>query len=183
MGFIPGGSMGMGYGLESPTMIPKQKHRWLFFFTDVSAQGIGILPPAKAARPSVSFKEIEVQHINETIFYPGKPEWKTITLSLYDICSPNTTAGQHPIMNWLKRLFDPESAEYKFAVNDDINQCFKQDATVELYDPCGRCMEKWLLDNCWPQSCEFQELDMSSGDVLLADVTLRYDRAYIVSCA
>jgi hypothetical protein len=176
---IPGGSMGLGFGLEKETSVVKQKHRWLFFFTDVSAQGIGILPPAKSARPSVSFKEIEVQHVNEIIYYPGKPEWKTINLSLYDICSPYNPKGKHPVMNWLRRLYDPESANYRFIINDTEQENFKLDATVELYDGCGNCLEKWILNNCWPQSCDFQELDMGSSDVLLADMTLRYDRAYI----
>lgn len=177
---IPGGSMGLGFGLEKPTTIPKQKHRWLFYFTDISAKGIGVLPPAKSARPSMSFKEIEVQHVTETIFFPGKPEWKTITLSLYDICSAYNPKGEHPVMNWLKRLFDPESADYKFIIDegDDANN-FKLDAAVELYDGCGNCLEKWFLNNCWPQSCDFQDLDMGSSDVLLAEMTLRYDRAYI----
>lgn len=176
---IPGGSMGLGFGLENPTSIPKQKHRWLFYFTDVSAKGIGVLPPAKSARPSVSFKEIEVQHVTETFFYPGKPEWKSITLALYDICSPSNPKGEHPVMNWLKRLFDPEQAAYKFIINESDEKNFKLDAAVELYDGCGNCLEKWMLDNCWPQACEFQELDMGSSEVLLAEMTLRYDRAYI----
>jgi hypothetical protein len=177
---IPGGSMGLGLGLEKATSIAKQKHRWLFYFTDISAKGIGVLPPAKSARPSMSFKELEVQHMNEIIFFPGKPEWKTISLSLYDICSTYNPKGEHPVMNWLKRLFDPESAEYGFVIdeNDDANN-FKLDATLELYDGCGNCLEKWIINNCWPQAVDFQDLDMGTSDVLLAEMTLRYDRAYI----
>ncbi|MFM9726402.1 phage tail protein, partial [Streptomyces scabiei] len=74
----------------------------------------------------------------------------------------------------------PESADYKFIIDegDDANN-FKLDAAVELYDGCGNCLEKWFLNNCWPQSCDFQDLDMGSSDVLLAEMTLRYDRAYI----
>lgn len=177
---IPGGSMGLGFGLEKLTSIPKQKHRWLFYFTDVSAKGIGILPPAKSARPSTSFKEIEIQHVTETVYFPGKPEWKTITLSLYDICSEYNPKGEHPVMNWLKRLYDPESADYTFIIDEaDDTKNFKLDASVELYDGCGNCLEKWILNNCWPQAVDFQDLDMGSSDVLLAEMTLRYDRAYI----
>lgn len=177
---IPGGSMGLGFGLDKASSIPKQKHRWLVFFPDISSQGIGILPPAKSARPSMSFKEIEIQHVTETIFYPGKPEWKTITLALYDICSEYNPKGEHPVMNWLKRLFNPEEAEYKFIIDEaeDTNN-FKLECVVELYDACGNCMEKWRLNNVWPQAVDFQDLDMSSSEVLMAEMTLRYDRAYI----
>lgn len=181
MGRIPGDSMGFGLGLENLNMTPKQKHRWLFGFADVSAQGIGVMPPSRAARPGVGFKELEVQHLNETIYFPGKPEFKTITLAFYDICSQHTTLGKHPIMNWLMRLFDPERANYGFIIDDTTSVYFKLDATLELYDPCGNCLEKWMFDNCWPQSCDFQDLDMGSSEVLLAEVILRYDRAYIVN--
>lgn len=177
---IPGGSMGLGFGLEKTNSVFKQKNRWLFYFTDISAKGIGILPPAKSARPSMSFKEIEVQHLNETIFFPGKPEYKTLTLSLYDLCSENNPKGEHPVINWLRRLYDSESGDYGFIIDEsDDEKNLKLDACVELYDGCGNCLEKWILENCWPQNCEFQDLDMSSSEVLMVDLTLRYDRAYI----
>jgi len=182
MGTIKGGSMGLGRGLENPSSIPKQKHRWLFFLTDVSADGIDVLPPVKAARPSISFKENEVQHLNEIIYYPGKPEWKTITLQLYDICSDNSEPGEHPVMTWLKLLFDPQSGSYNFIIGDGSGSNFKLDASIELYDGCGNCLEKWMLDNCWPQACDFQDLDMGVSEVVLAEMTIRYDRAYIVNC-
>src|ERR1022692_894224 len=105
-------NMGLQFGLDQSGTIFKQKHRWLFMIPDVSAQGINALPPSKAARPSVSFKEIEVQHVTETIYYPGKPEWKTITLSLYDLGCRDS-----PIMTWLKRLYDAQSATYAFIIN------------------------------------------------------------------
>lgn len=183
--------MGLNFGLENPNTIYKRKHRWLFYFNDIASSGIGVLPPAKSARPTLSFKEIEVQHVNETIYYPGKPEWKTLNLALYDIVNP-VNGGTHPVMNWLMRLFDPQQAQYNFIINPSPSPqagqaqqqpvYFKLDATVELYDPCGICIEKWYLDNAWPQQCDFQELDMASVDVLLADMTLRFDRAYIVPC-
>ncbi len=169
--------MGLQFGLENPKTVFKQKHRWLFRIPDVSAQGIAALPPQKAARPSISFKEIEVQHLNETIYYPGKPEFKTINLTLYDI-----KCRQSPVMDWLTKLYDPQTGDYQFIISDDISKNFKVDANLELLDSCGNCLEMWRYENCWPQQVDFQELDMSSVDVLVAEITLRYDRAYIIQC-
>ena len=63
----------------------KRKNRWLFTIPEISAEGINALPPSKASRPGLSFKELSMEHLTETIYYPGKPEWKPITLTLYDL--------------------------------------------------------------------------------------------------
>ncbi len=171
-------SMGLGYGLEKTDTVFKRKFRWLFRLPDISAYGTRSLPPEQAARPNVSFRENEVQHVTETIYYPGKPEWKSFNLVLYDIrCNDN------PVFNWLRRLYDPKAGTYGFVVNEnDSTLNFKQTATLEMYDGCGNCVEKWQYDNCWPQAVDFQDLDMGSSDILMADLTMRYDRAYVIDC-
>ncbi len=136
----------------------------------VSATGIETLPPLKSARPNISFKEMEVQHLTETIYYPQKPEWKPVNLVLYDL-----KKSRHPVMEWLKKSFDPKTATWKPSGDND----FKQKIILEVYDGCGNTMEKWVFDNAWPQSVEFGELDMGNSEILTAEITLRYDRAYI----
>jgi hypothetical protein len=170
--------MGLGFGLDRRTTIFKRKFRWLLRIPGISADGVNSLPPAKAARPSMSFKENEVQHLHETIYYPGKPEFKPFSLTLYDI-----KCNQNPVMEWLGRLFTAKTAEYKFVLNDGgANTSIKQNATLEMYDGCGNCIERWQYDNLWPQAVDFQELDMGSSDIVMADITCRYDRAYVIPC-
>lgn len=162
-------NMGFDFGLDQAETCLKRKYRWLFIIDEISAQGVNCLPPSKAARPNVSFKEIEAQHLNETIYFPGKPEWKPITLFLYD------TREDNPIFGWLKELYDPQEGTY-------VPSCdgFKKpDARLELYDGCGGVLEKWKFDAVWPQAIDFEELDMASSDVIMCNLTLRFDRAYI----
>lgn len=167
-----GRNMGFDFGLENPNACMKRKNRWLFKIPDVSADGISSLPPSKAARPSLSFKEIEIQHITETIYYPGKPEWKPVTLTLYDL----KTNALHPVFEWLIELYDPQNDS---AYGPSCDGFKKPEATLELYDGCGEKIESWKFETVWPQAVEFGELDMASSDVITCDLTLRYDRAYI----
>ena len=44
-------------------------------------------------------------------------------------------------------------------------------------------MEQWQLDNCYPSSIEWGELDMGENDIVTVDMQLRYDRAYITACS
>lgn len=170
-----GRNMGFDFGLEDPNACFKRKNRWLFKIPDVSADGVASLPPAKAARPNLSFKEIEVQHINETIYFPGKPEWKPITLTLYDL--KRSGAGTlHPVFEWLRELYSPrENAAY----GPSCDGFKKNFALLEMYDGCGKAIETWVFETIWPQAVEFGDLDMSTSELLTCDITLRYDRAYI----
>ena len=166
-----GRNMGYDFGLENPEACMKRRNRWLFKIQNVSADGVSSLPPSKSARPSVSFKEIEVQHLNETVYFPGKPEWKPVTLTLYDL-----KKNLHPVFEWLSEVYDPKtSSEY----NPSCDGFKKPQATLELYDGCGEVIETWVFESVWPQSIEFGDLDMSSSELVTCDLTLRYDRAYI----
>ena len=89
----------------------KRKNRWLLTIPDISAEGINSLPPSKASRPSLSFKELSLEHLNETIYFPGKPEWKPITLTLYDMAKPT-----HKIWEWIYSYYDLENDKFKFSV-------------------------------------------------------------------
>jgi len=50
-----------------------------------------------------------------------------------------------------------------------------------MYDGAGCLVEAWQFDNAWPQDINFNEVDYSSNDVMSIDITLRYDRAYIIN--
>jgi hypothetical protein len=163
--------MGFDFGLEKNDACIKQKFRWLFKIPSVSASGTNALPPTKSARPSLTFKETQVEHLNETIYFPSKPDWKPITLSLYDLKKNN-----HPVFGWLKKFYDPNGPK---SIRTPTENNFIVNATLELYDSCGTTIERWILENVWPNSIEFGDLDMSSSEIITCDLVLRYSRAYI----
>lgn len=163
-------TMGFDFGLDEPDTCFKRKFRWLLIIPEVSAEGINTLPPLRSARPSLSFKEMEAQHVSETIYFPGKPDWKPINLILYDIKKPT-----HPVFKWIEKLYNPQSGDYKYSCDG-----FKKNrATLEMYDGCGKVIETWIYENVYPSNIEFGELDMQQSEYLTCDLTLRYDRAYI----
>jgi len=166
-------TMGFDLGLSGGNTCFKRKFRWMLKLDGISGEGVNALPPLRSSRPSLSFKEMEVQHLNETIFYPSKPEWKPFPLSLYDIKQKKDSTN--PVIEWIKSIYDTKSGDWKPSVSSG----FKRNCTLEMYDGCGNVIETWTFENAWPQNIEFGELDMSSSDVMTIDLTLRYDRAYI----
>lgn len=164
--------MSFAYGLEKTDACFKRKYRWLLKIEGVSAKGINALPPTKSGRPSLTFKSIEAQHLHETIYFPGKPDWKPVNLTLFDLKKNN-----HPVLDWVKKYYEvSESAVNLLTATNG----FKKQGELELYDGCGEIIEKWVFENMYPETIDFGELDHSDSAIVYVDLTLRYDRAYYV---
>lgn len=163
----------------------KRKFRWMFYIQDIIGDqprgGVNTLPPSQGARPSISFKEMELQGLHETISRPSKPSWKTIQLTLYDL-KTNT----NPVFEWIQRVYDPcgqstspsgsSTGNFFPSVGNDLLQA----GTLLMYDGCGNILEQWLLEACWPMEVEWSDLDMSDSSYTTIVVTLRYDRAKLI---
>lgn len=157
----------------------KRKNRWKFIIPGiVSSEDIAanVLPPLKSARPSITFKEQTVEHVIETIYLPGKPDWSTLDITLYDL-----KCGQNPIFDWLKRLYNPQKGTYGFLLNQDNSKSFKiPEAHLSVVNGVGESLEVWVYEGVWVQKIDWGELDMGSSDVITVDLSLRYDRAWFV---
>lgn len=172
--------MGLFLGLENPRLSHKRKFRWLFKLPGISGEDrtsseAQALPPKRGSRPSFTFKEQEVQHLHETVYFPVKPDWKSINLTLYDI-----SCRRNVVFEWLQKHYNPNPANGRSTWTPVVSSGLKQDATLELYDGCGRVLEAWKFDNCYPLSVEWGDLDMDASDIVTVDITIRYDRAYLI---
>lgn len=173
--------MGLDFGLNGDAKICKRKHRWLFKISGVSASdsnsgGIKSLPPSRSARPNLSFQEMSAKHLNEDVYYPAKPDWKPIQLTLYDLKTGEN--NKHPVFEWIKKAYDPTPKKESWSPSVG-NDFIKQDVRLELYDGCGNTIETWVYQNAWPQAINFMDLDMGANEILTCELTLRYVRAYI----
>jgi hypothetical protein len=162
--------MSFDFGLEKSDVCIKRKFRWLFKIDKISAEGVDSLPPSKSARPNLSFKTMEIIHLNENVFRPARPDWKPISLILFDL-----KKNKHPVFDWLKKQYDPQN-DSKWSRPGNF---IVQEATLELYDGCKNILETWVYENVWPESVDFTDLDMSSNEIVYVNLSLRYDRAYI----
>lgn len=158
----------------------KRPFRWLFVIPKVCADdspGANALPPEKSARPTLSFKEMDVNHLIEDVYYPAKPEWKPITITLYDL-----KRQEHPVFKWLQNMYDPENGIFYEPNSGENDTKFIKECTLKMLDGTGNVIETWIYEDCWPQAVNFQSLDMGMGSgILTCEITLRYARAYITT--
>lgn len=170
-------------GILNPNVGFKRQFRFLFFVDGITTGGVNAKTPLKSARPNVSFKEISFEHLSETIYMPGKIEYKPVTLTLYDTylpTNPQAETTNNPVWNWIKSFHNSSTATYGFATSAGANK-FKRTAYLNMYDGNGCAIEYWVYENAWPQEVNFNEVDMGTNDVMTIDLTLRYDRAYLIS--
>lgn len=170
-------------GMWNSDLVFKRNFRWLFSLDNIirvpEGSTLDAKPPSKAQRPNLSFKEIPLEHQSETVYMPGKSEWKPVSLTLYDTGGINIGRGNcrlsdNSIYKWIREFYWPEQAKYGFAA-----QGLKKTAFLTMYDGGGNWLEQWRFENAWPQDINFGELDYQDSGISTIDLALRYDRAYI----
>ena len=177
IGCVSRTNMGLDFGLDGlSACFPKVKNRWLFQIDGVCGVA-NALPPFKASRPQFDFKEQQVEHLIQPIYYPIKVDWKPIQLTLYD-----NQANTNLVFKWMQQVYDPDGdTEWQPVFNayaEGLSQ-FNRDCVLCLYDGCGNVTESWWFENAYPQAINWGDLVMNEVSVVTVDITLRYDRAYI----
>jgi hypothetical protein len=131
----------------------------------------------KSARPNISFKEMEVQHLGQTISFPGKVVFEPINITVWDTIpgGGRRDSSNNPVWQWVNSWYDFYQGVYKSPIG------LKRSANIRIYDGCGNLLEKWVYENAYPINVNFGELDMgANNEVLTIEMQLKYDRAYLV---
>jgi len=177
-------SMGLGPVLSNYNTDLKRPFRWTLDITGGQASDgltsvvgnyINMLPPLTASRPTLTFKEIEIEHVSETIYFPSKAQWQPLKVKVYDYA---LQAKNNLVFDWVKRFYDSKNATYNYAAKTNVGN-FKKTATISILNGCGCLIEQWTLEGAWPRNIEWGELDYGNSGILTIDMELKYDRAYV----
>jgi hypothetical protein len=144
---------------------PKVKNRFIMYIEGIPAYLI-----RAANRPSITFEEIELNHINVKRYVKGKGAWDTLEITLYD---PIVPSGAQAVMEWVR--LHKESVTGR----DGYSDFYKKDITFNVLGPVGDKVEEWTLKGAFITDANFNELDYSSSDVVDISLTLRYDYAIL----
>ena len=144
---------------------PKLKNRFV-----MSIDGIPAYLIKTAARPSITFEEVELNHMNVKRFVKGKGTWDTIEITLYD---PVVPSAAQAVMEWVRLSHESVTGR------DGYSDFYKKDVDFQVLGPVGDVVEQWKLKGTWIVSANFNDLDFSSSDPADISVTLRYDYAIL----
>jgi hypothetical protein len=77
-------------------------------------------------------------------------------------------------MEWIRLHSESVTGRQGYAAG------YKKDVELEMLDPTGVVIEKWILQGAMITSANFGDLDYSSSDIADISTTLRFDRAISV---
>ena len=144
---------------------PKMKNRYV-----MEIDGIQSYLVKAAARPSIQFEVITLDHINVKRKLKGKGEWQDITITLYD---PIVPSGAQAVMEWIRLGHESITGR------DGYADFYKKDIDFYLLGPVGDKIEQWKLKGAFISQANFGDLSFDSNEPATIELTLSYDYAIL----
>ena len=148
---------------------PKRQNRFILRFP--STLGINEWFVETAARPHITINPVEIQFLNTSTYVAGRFTWGTINVKFRDPIGPSASQA---LMEWVRLHAESVTGRMGYAAG------YKKDVDLELLDPTGVAVEKWILQGCFITSAKFGDLGYDKTDIMTVDVTLRPDRCILV---
>ena len=144
---------------------PRKQHQFI-----MEVEGIPAYLIKSSAKPSLENGEITLDHMNVQRYVKGKSKWSSISVNLYD---PIVPSGAQAVMDWMR--LHHESATGR----NGYSSMYKKEITLTQLSPLGEKVEEWILKGAYIMSSNFGAYDWSSEDVVMIEMTLRYDWAFL----
>jgi hypothetical protein len=144
---------------------PKMKNRYV-----MEIDGIPSYLVKSAARPSITFETVVLDHINIKRKLQGKGDWQDITITLYD---PIVPSGAQSVMEWVRLGHESITGRRGYA------DFYKKDITFYMLGPVGDKIEQWTIKGAFINSANFGDLSFDSNEPATIELTLSYDYAIL----
>ncbi len=144
---------------------PKTQNRFIMYIEGIPAFTIKAM-----ARPSITFDEVVLEHINVKRYVKGKGAWQPLEITLYD---PIVPSASQAVMEWVRQHHESVTGRQGYS------DFYKKDITFNLLGPVGDIVEEWTLKGAFIQSANFGDLDYGTSDPVEIAVTLQYDYAIL----
>ena len=144
---------------------PKLQNRFL-----MSIDGIPSYLIKKISRPSISFGDVTLDHINVKRKLKGKADWQDITAELYD---PVTPSGAQAVMEWVRLSHESVTGR------DGYSDFYKKTIHIHTLGPVGDVVEEWILKGAYCQNANFGDMDWTSDTPANISMTIVMDYAIL----
>ena len=151
------------------TYEPLRKNRFLFRFP--SDLGIQEWTVESGARPQIEQHATEIQFMNSSMWVLGRYTWQTMQITFRDPIGPSTSQA---LMEWVRLCSESVTGRQGYAAG------YKRDVELEMLDPTGVVVQKWILKGCFPSNVNFGDLSYSQDDLATITCTIRPD--YCILC-
>ena len=148
---------------------PKKQNRFILRFP--SSLGINEWFIMSTSRPKITIGEVEIPFLNTSTYVAGRFNWEAIDVTFKDPIGPSAAQA---LMEWVRLHAESVTGRMGYAAG------YKKDIELEMLDPTGVVVEKWILQGTFLTNVDFGSLDYSSEDIAEISATLRPDRCILV---
>jgi hypothetical protein len=148
---------------------PKRENRWILRFP--SSLGINEWYVESTSRPKLKINSVNIPFLNTETYVAGRFNWEEISVKFRDPIGPSASQA---VMEWIRLCAESVTGRMGYAAG------YKKDIDLEMLDPTGVVVEKWILYGTFLTDVNFGALSYSQD--ALADITcsLRMDRCVLV---
>ena len=147
---------------------PLRKNRFLLRFP--SDLGIQEWWVSNASRPTITNNATEIPFLNTSTWVVGRYTWEEISVTLRDPIGPSASQA---VMEWVRLHSESVTGRQGYAAG------YKRDVELEMLDPTGVSVSKWILKNAFCTSADFGDLNYNQDDLATITITLKYDYAIL----
>ena len=148
---------------------PKKKNRFILRFP--SSLGINEWYVESTSRPNISIGSVEIPFLNTSTYVAGRFVWNTINVTFRDPIGPSAAQA---LMEWTRLHAESVTGRMGYAAG------YKKDIDLEMLDPTGIVVEKWILQGTFLTDVNFNDLGYSDEGLANITATLRPDRCILV---
>ena len=148
---------------------PKRKNRFILTFP--SSLGINSWYVESTSRPQISINPVAIPFLNTETYVAGRFNWNTINVTFRDPIGPSAAQA---LMEWVRLHAESVTGRMGYAAG------YKKDIDLELLDPTGVAVEKWILQGTFLSDVNFDSLAYSDDGLATITATLRPDRCILV---
>ena len=148
---------------------PKRQNRFILRFP--STLGINEWFVESTSRPKVEIGSTPIPFLNTETYVAGRFKWGEISVKFRDPIGPSASQA---LMEWVRLCAESVTGRMGYAAG------YKKNVDLELLDPTGVVVEKWILEGAWLQNVDFGTLGYSTDGIAEINATLRPDRCILV---
>lgn len=148
---------------------PKRKNRFILRFP--SSLGINEWFVISTSRPKIAINEVEIPFLNTSTWVAGRFTWDAIDVTFKDPIGPSASQA---LMEWVRLHAESVTGRMGYAAG------YKKDIELEMLDPTGVVVEKWILQGTFMTNVDFGSLEYSDDEIADITATLRMDRCILV---
>jgi hypothetical protein len=148
---------------------PKRQNRFIIRFP--SSLGINEWFVETASRPSIKINATEIPFLNTSTYVAGRFTWSSIQVKFRDPIGPSASQA---LMEWVRLCAESVTGRMGYAAG------YKKNVDIEMLDPTGVVVEKWILEGTFMTDVNFGSLAYNSDNLADITATLQMDRCILV---